>query len=307
LAGFCLFQKILWLMPNTLARPPRRPGESFSFSLRRSTAVGIFISLLVHVVAFFLVMPEIAKRERELTAPPSSNPLTARLRLPAATEAPAAPVEPTPPVATPTPPRPQPQRRQRPAPSRAPVLTQRGPSSRSAPAEPAKPEFKNTPLPAPFPTPPNDESPDFSAATKQSQAEREAREKRDGESAGGNATPKAPDVDSIIAKNLARREEESGIFSIRNKGIRTAEIFLRSWTDDPRKAKGELFHVDAGLNGNVEEAIVAQVIAVIRQRYPEGEFQWESFRLHKVLTMSSRKRDSAYLTEFLKKELFSAE
>ncbi|MDB5803547.1 MAG: hypothetical protein JWN73_869, partial [Betaproteobacteria bacterium] len=110
-AGFCLLQKILWLMPNTLARPPRRPGESLSISLRRSTAVGIFISLLVHTVAFLLVMPEIAKREREITAPPSRNPLTARLRLPAESSTPARkaePVEPTPPVATPTPTPPQP-------------------------------------------------------------------------------------------------------------------------------------------------------------------------------------------------------
>jgi len=292
-------------MPNTLARPPRRLGESFSFSLRRSTAAGIVISLLVHVIAFFLVMPQIAEKERELTAPPSSNPITARLREPAASQAPAAPapqVEPTPPVATP--PHPRSPRRQPATPSRAPVLTQRGPSSRSAPATPA---FRDTPLPPPFPTPPNDSTPDLSSSMTQAQKERQEREARDGTSAGGNASPKAPDVDSIIAKNLARHEEESGIFSIRDKGIRTADIFLKSWTDDPRKAKGELFHVDAGLGGNVEEAIVAQVIAVIRQRYPEGEFQWESFRLHKIIKMSSRKRDTAYLTEFLKKELFSTE
>ena len=293
-------------MPNTLARPPRRPGESFSISLRRSTAVGIFVSLLVHVVAFLIVMPKIAEQEREIPSPPSRNPLSAQLR-PAAPATPPAPEvvpqPPTPPAATPPPPRrPSPQRPQRPAPSRAPVITQRGPSSRSAPSAPPQ----DKPLPTPFPTPPNDSTPDMASDLRAKQEARKAQEAHDGAPPGGNATANADDLDARIKKNFERRADKNGIFTVRDMGVRTADIYFRGWTDDPRSARGELFHVDAGLSGDIEGAVVAEVIRVIRRDYPEKDFDWESYRLDRIIKLSARKKDTAELAAFLRKELFSA-
>jgi hypothetical protein len=286
--------------------------------MRRSTAVGVAVSLLLHVAALLFIVPKIMK-EQELTAPESRAPLTARLRLrePAAAPAtPARPSEPTPPPPEPTPTPPKKPTRRPPVhpPQRPPVLSQNGPSGRRVPKnepppkepppkEPPKKDFG--PLPKPFDTPPNDNSPDFSANLHQNQGKRDENDARNGTPAGGNNHPNAPDLDSIIAKNLAPRSDKNGIFSIRDIGVRTASIYFRGWGNDPRRWRGEQFDVDAGPGGNVENAVIAQVIRIIRRDYPEMDFQWESFRLGKVLTKSSRRKDTAELSAFLKQELFS--
>ncbi|MDB5807073.1 MAG: hypothetical protein JWN73_4395, partial [Betaproteobacteria bacterium] len=185
----------------------------------------------------------------------------------------------------------------------APVLTQRGPSTRSAPANP--PPYRDRPLPEPFPTPPQDNTPDMASTLKERQKEREEREARDGVSPGGNASPQAPDRDSIIVKNLARNQgDKNGIFQVRDLGVRTAVVVFRGWGDDPRQWRGEQFDVDAGQGGDVEAAVVNTVIQRIRRDYPEKDFDWESSRLGKVIRMSARKKDTAELSAFLRVELF---
>jgi hypothetical protein len=65
---------------------------------------------------------------------------------------------------------------------------------------------------------------------------------------------------------------------------------------------------DALRRGNASDirlAIVRKMIAIIREHEPE-EFVWDSTRLGRSLTLSSRLRDNSGLEEFMMQEFFTA-
>ncbi len=100
------------------------------------------------------------------------------------------------------------------------------------------------------------------------------------------------------------RDGTSGVFQIKSKGMRYAAFSFRGWTNDRSNAKSELIEVDAGQGGDVELAIVRRMIDLIRVHY-QGNFNWESPRLGRVVVLSARKEDTAGLEAFLTKEFFS--
>jgi hypothetical protein len=53
----------------------------------------------------------------------------------------------------------------------------------------------------------------------------------------------------------------------------------------------------------VETAVVKKMIELIR-REKTGDFEWDSHRLGRVVTMSARVQDTAQLQAFLFKEMF---
>ena len=144
-------------MPELLARAPYQGEGNFSLSIRRSTAIGIAVSLAVHLFALFFIVPKLIKPDQELSEPPAPGPITARIQLPSRAAPPSEPA-PAQPAITPTPPSAEPPReapRRRPTPQRPttpPIITRRGPAAPSLPAPPV-PE---RPLPTPFPQPPAD-------------------------------------------------------------------------------------------------------------------------------------------------------
>ena len=124
-------------------------------------------------------------------------------------------------------------------------------------------------------------------------------------------TGRSSQGDEVARANIARsigeargnRRGGGGLFQITSKGVRNAEFLFRGWDDDGRSATRQLVQVDAGLNGNVEDAIVRKMIEIIRQRH-STDFNWDSRRLGRVVTLSARKQDNAGLEEFLKQEFF---
>jgi hypothetical protein len=54
---------------------------------------------------------------------------------------------------------------------------------------------------------------------------------------------------------------------------------------------------------DIETAIVKKMIELIRKE-KQGDFEWESHRLGKVVTMSARPKDEKELMDFLFKEMF---
>lgn len=99
------------------------------------------------------------------------------------------------------------------------------------------------------------------------------------------------------------RDGTSGVFQIQSKGTRYAAFSFRGWTTDRSNAKYQVIEVDAGTGGDVDLAIVRRMIELIRTHY-QGDFNWESSRLGRVVVLSARKDDTAGLEAFLMREFF---
>ena len=119
-----------------------------------------------------------------------------------------------------------------------------------------------------------------------------------------------PQGDEVARANIERSLAQArgsrgagGVFQVTRKGAREGAFLFRGWDNDSRAGLRELIEVDAGPNGNVEDAIVRKMIELIRKYYP-GDFSWNSRRLGRVVTLSARRQDNAGLEEFLKKEFF---
>lgn len=134
-------------------------------------------------------------------------------------------------------------------------------------------------------------------------ARRQAAEQADAEP---GANQRNPTPDGIRMANIKRNLEPggtNGVFQILSMGVRTAQFSFRGWTTDSSHFQRQVIDVDAGLNGDVERAIVRRMIELIRQYY-KGDFNWESQRLNRVIVLSARKEDNAQLEDFLMKEFF---
>ena len=167
------------------------------------------------------------------------------------------------------------------------------------PPQPSRQEVKPPPL-------------DFSAALEARRAQRQAQDNfyaqqnADARSTGRELTA-AEKADAAFKRNAQTlgqsRDGTSGVFQIKSKGTRYAAFSFRGWTTDRTNAKSELIEVDAGLGGDVDAAIVRKMIELIRVHY-QGNFNWESHRLGRVVVLSARKEDQDGLEAFLIKEFF---
>ena len=104
---------------------------------------------------------------------------------------------------------------------------------------------------------------------------------------------------------LSGRGGTSGVFQILQKGHRSGQFAFRGWKSDARGDWKEVIEVDAGPQGDIELAMVRKMIELIRQHY-QGNFNWESYRLGRVVVLSARIEDSAGLEGFLMREFFGA-
>ena len=95
----------------------------------------------------------------------------------------------------------------------------------------------------------------------------------------------------------------SGVFQILNVGPRVAQFRFVGWTNDARDSKRQTITVDAGLNGDVQLAIIDRMIELIRIHY-SGDFNWDSQRLGRVVVLSARKSDQDELRRFMMREFF---
>ncbi len=166
------------------------------------------------------------------------------------------------------------------------------------------------PPPEPQPTPTTPPPVDLMAMVE---ARREARRKAN-EGKGSPEPPvRGPRTDDValanINRNLAtlrdRGEGVGGVFQVLRKGVRTAEFAFNGWRPDANRSWREVIEVDAGPGGDVEKAIVRRMIELIRTHY-NGDFQWESHRLERVVTLSARVQDTEGLEEFMIREFFGS-
>jgi outer membrane biosynthesis protein TonB len=259
--------------------------------------IAVVVSIFLHLAIFTFtrVHPPL-----EPEGPISQAPINVVIAPPQVE--PAVPVQPSVPAA-PVAAQPAPR-----APSTAPRATSQ-PKIERAPA-PLAPRFPPQPLPEPIqgprpvPTPPQPPAPqvDMMAAIAERRAAREAAEAAMARGAPSKGEPE--DAAARNARSVSGREGVGGVFQILRKGVRTGEFAFNGFRrEGGQKQWREVIEVDAGQGGDVELAIVRRMIELIRTHY-QGDFQWESHRVGRIVVLSARPADQPGLEEFLVKEFF---
>jgi type IV secretory pathway VirB10-like protein len=97
--------------------------------------------------------------------------------------------------------------------------------------------------------------------------------------------------------------ETGGVFSVTNKTFSHADVKFRGWNPNFKRRWLTTASVDRGNEPDIETAIVKKMIELIRKE-KNGDFEWDSHRLNKVVTLSARPADTKELMDFLYKEMF---
>lgn len=259
--------------------------------------------LMIWGIGFFLSMPEVEidtpppiaasfidlnESEEANTSMPVAPPSTPTPEQPKVTEAKPAPKQPPPPAKTPASrPQTKPKAAVQPSKPKAPIPEQ----------EVAKTKAREEEAEAPA---------DLSEFINRAKARRRAEGLFDDSEAMPSNTAKQPTADEIRMANIRRNLQNpgtSGIFQIQRIGPRTAEFSFRAWTTGQSNPRLQMVQVTAGPDGSVERAIIRRMIELIREYYKE-DFNWESHRLHRVVVLSAREKDTAGLEDFLMREFF---
>lgn len=265
--------------------------------------------LLIWGVGFFLSLPDV---DTETPPPIAASFIDLDETEDATSSIPAS--APTPPPSQPEKPNiveaPKPAPKLPPQPSPTPP-----PRSVSKPKAADKPTKPKSPLPAKevaktrAPSePPADTAQDLTEYINQARARRGEKGLFDHiDKAAESSSPKPQQsADEIRMANVRRNLQApgtSGIFQILRIGPRTAEFSFRAWTTGQSNPRLQTIQVDAGPEGNIERAIVRRMIELIREYYKE-DFNWESHRLHRVVVLSAREKDTKGLEDFLIREFF---
>jgi hypothetical protein len=145
------------------------------------------------------------------------------------------------------------------------------------------------------------------------QAYIEARRKQRGAPEPSQATEESDEAKgmrnamaNIAAANNRGRDdsnETGGIFSISNRTFHSMDLKFRGWNPSFKRRWLTQLTVEQGSEPDLETAVVKKMIELIRKE-KTGDFEWDSHRLGKVVTMSARVQDTAELQAFLMKEMF---
>jgi hypothetical protein len=219
-----------------------------------------------------------------------------------------APPEPKP--AQPIPPSPA-------APETRAIMTARA-RPRSAPPRETPPEFvvprtevPNVAVPPP-PAPPAVEPPKtFPPAEGDLASLIEARRRARGETQSESES-EAERRNRIIASNMPtsqsplggqQRQRGGGVFEITRMDYDDAEFRFFGWHKDAARRLPQVIPVRLGTNSDMRIAIVRRMIVLIRET-EKGDFNWDSYRLSRVVVLSARPEDNSGLEEFMMHEFF---
>lgn len=273
---------------------PPQPDSYLHLSIRRSTLTAFLGSLMVHLLALYVIPPphvntgdpsEKAERDSLVVNLKPRTPASRAQR--SSTAIPKTRLQP--PVGT---------RHQA---SAATVLA----LDKSRTNDLAKPVSPVTP---PVPAPAAEAAPDMQAYVNAARARRQAADgfagRERAEAAGSEREPSEDEISMArVKRNLS--PGTNGVFQILSMDARTAAFSFRGWTTDSSNSRREYIQVELGANNDIQIAIVRKMIELIR-RYHKGYFNWESQRLDRIVTLSARTEDNAGLEEFMIREFFGA-
>lgn len=267
---------------------PKMVGDRrIRIDISRNTLIAIFISIILHAIILFVVLPK-PKNEPPAGLPP---PIEVSLVPPPVVVPPEVipeeVVQPdVPKVIT-----------QKPKPNRKPEFT-----------VPDAPDLPKPPEPQVEPVKPKVESPplDMAEMIRRNQAKKYGEEyaaaRQNAEAAASeNGMTDSQKRDERIAKNL--KGGAGGIFSSPNIRGRYATFNFNGWVNSLGNQRQQYFEVEAQPGQDVRLLVIQRMISFIRESYP-GDFPWDSQRLGKVVTLSARPQDSAELENFLMVEFY---
>ncbi len=275
-------QQDYWLTPLSRTLLPK---VLLRVQIERNTLLAILFSLLVHGLILFLAMPSLLDNP---AVPPPSTMQVSLAPAPSVPEPepPPVPVKPVPPVKIKTK-----------------LMTQK---PTGQPPAFHVPEVAPSPVPSP-PVMANKEQPvDMMAYVQARRQQRQASEddaaKQNAEAVAKELGPSAEQIrEQRIKDNL--KVGTNGIFEITSLTARHAGFSFRGWTSDYSNARREAFEVEASTGQDIRLLVVKKMITLIRQHY-QGDFNWESQRLGRVVVQSARPEDNAGLEDFMMMEFF---
>ena len=259
------------------------------YGARGPTRIGLAVAVLLHLllIAIFLLNKE--HREKH-AAPPAGATMVYIAPLP------------------PGKPKPKPQQQQAPKPrpkTPPPVQIKRLPNTITLPDEKPVKVVEEPPKPVVTPPPPEVDMQAFVEARRKARGAKDPSDQPAEESENARATRIA--MANIAAANGRShgddRNETGGVFSISNKTFHSAELKFRGWNPNFKRRWLQQLTVEQGTEIDVETAIVKKMVELIRKE-KTGDFEWDSHRLQRVVTMSARPQDGAALEAFLFKEMF---
>ncbi len=258
------------------------------------------LSVLVHGIALWLIVPRLP-----LLAPGTEqNEATDRLQVRiAALPSPASAPPPPPSLPAPTretrtilsaPARP----RSAPPPKAPPVLVVPPVEAPTTPPPPSPPAVAAPAQPAP---PVAGDLSSFVASRRQARGESPTPAETDSERRDRMIAASMPATQSPIAGRQIKRG--GGLFEITRMAFDDAQFLFFGWNKDAGSRTTQAYDVRLGNNKDMQIAVVRKMIAIIREQ-EHGNFDWESWRLGRTVTLSARPEDNAGLEEFLLQEMF---
>lgn len=277
-----------------------RGDKLIRINISRNTLIAFLVSVLLHAIVLLLVLPQI-KMDNSASSPP---PIEVSLAPPKQPEVVVEEVLPEPPI---------PQEVVKPIDKPKPktkVITQK-PRPDAKPPAFKVPEVLATNKPTPETVPPKetvskDAPTDMMAYVNQQRAKRQATE---ADAAKQNANAVASEIglteeqkrDERIKNNF--QNGTNGIFEITSLSGRSATFSFLGWTTSLSNARRQFFEVEAKAGQDVRLIMVKRMISLIREHY-QGDFDWDSHRIGRVVKLSARPEDSAGLEEFIMTEFF---
>jgi hypothetical protein len=274
---------------DQLFQKKRTKGALIQVRVSRRTLIASILSILLHLLALFffsrIPKPKPPEEHNEpfnvVLAPPTPTPVPAppprnKVILPPEIVKPAEPRQsPKPAPKVYIPPEPI---------TAAPV----NPIHIPQPPAPSKPVPPATPA-APAPANP-DKFTDLASYMKAKKAQR-------------GATEDTVEEEEQKAETAPIPTGVNGIFQINRIDNRSATFTFRGWKNELSFTHRETYQVDAGLNGDIRVELIRKIIEIIRRFY-KGDFNWNSYRLQRVVVLSARPEDNAGLENFLVLEFF---
>ena len=296
---------------------PPRGDKVFSVRISRNTLIAFVLSVLLHALLLWIFAPKLFS----MGAPQKeSPPFEITLGPPAKKEV--ATTEQILPAQQPSPERLPEQPKQKPAKTKPkksvppkqikPVVAAKD-STFEVPETKKEPELnKKVPAKAlpketsPDPLPGEDMQAYIKRQKEASLAKQGASKQDIDEVLASNNPQSAGDKrDSKIKENL-KFDGTNGIFVIRELGLRSAQFSFKGWKNNINNARLEIIDVKVADGGDVQRAIIRKMIEIIRREY-SGDFQWDSWRQNRVLTLSARPEDTDALESFMLGEFFTSD
>ena len=272
-----------------------KSDKHFRLNISRNTLIAALVSLLIHALILFFVLPTL-KQAPELAPPP----FEVVLAQPEQAETPPVPLPETMPQ--------EPIPEQPAAPIKKQKVMTKPATKTPKPSDFSVPDVLTTPKPAAasLATDPDDKPTDMLAYVNKKRADRNAQEsdaaRINAEAVAKERGPsKEERRDAKIKSNF--QNGTNGIFEITSLGSNNATFTFLGWVGDFSASHRQYFNVEASRGEDVRRVMVRRMISLIREHY-QGDFNWESHRMARTIVLSARPEDSAGLEDFLMLEFF---